>query len=484
MKKILVIVLLALLAQPLLGGQAHDFPHDPPTDAPTSGIALNVRVDPSVELISIIFHLAGNREYNMGRIGNYQLAIRRHFRAHKHHPVVQLARALRIGFAEPMSLAVHLTNDGELKPRVPLDPKPENISPGWRQPQLREFIKQANAFAKASDFEKFFKDQQPFYDLSVKRMRELLAKEAHLDWFDDFFGATPGADFFIVVAPVNGPCNYGARFIQDGREELYSINGLWQDSPLGLSGPLFPKEMLPVVVHEFCHSYVNPVVYAHEGELEEAGKRLFPSVEAQMRRMAYGSWRSMMIESLVRASVVRYQFTHEGKEAGEKQIQEEVDSGFLWMRKLSELLIEYEEQRDRYPTFDTFFPRISELFNESSLEGLADMLAEDGELPQLVKLFPANGAEGVSPRLSELRVTFNVPMANSHSWMGSGQYFPTIREGRKIYWTSDRKTCVFPVRLKANWTYRLMLNNKTNTGFRSADGAALDPISYTFTTKK
>jgi len=103
--------------------------------------------------------------------------------------------------------------------------------------------------------------------------------------------------------------------------------------------------------------------------------------------------------------------------------------------------------------------------------------------PVIVSLEPKNGAHDVDPNLTELRVTFNVPMAGSYSWCGSGPQFPGDREGKKPYWTEDRKTCVLPVQLKPGWEFQLGINSRSFKGFKSASGIPVDPVLYTFKTK-
>ena len=102
--------------------------------------------------------------------------------------------------------------------------------------------------------------------------------------------------------------------------------------------------------------------------------------------------------------------------------------------------------------------------------------------PTVVSATPAIGAQDVSPALTELRVTFNVPMAEGFSWTGGGPQFPTIPEGKKPSWTEDRKTCVLPVALQPNTSYRLGLNSPSFKNFRSAQGVPLVPVVYTFKT--
>jgi hypothetical protein len=98
--------------------------------------------------------------------------------------------------------------------------------------------------------------------------------------------------------------------------------------------------------------------------------------------------------------------------------------------------------------------------------------------PMVVSLDPPNGATDVSPAVTELRATFNVPMQKGYSWCGG----PTA-PGKKIYWTKDSKTCVLPVELKPGSQYEMSLNTDIFTNFQSEDGVPLKPVGYTFKTR-
>lgn len=109
--------------------------------------------------------------------------------------------------------------------------------------------------------------------------------------------------------------------------------------------------------------------------------------------------------------------------------------------------------------------------------------AEAGKMarPTVVSMVPANGAAGVDPQTSELRVTFSVPMGGGCSWTG-GAGFPAPRPGEGPRWTEDGRTCVLPVRLEPGRQYRLGLNSASCINFQSASGVPLDPVNYTFST--
>jgi beta-lactamase regulating signal transducer with metallopeptidase domain len=115
-------------------------------------------------------------------------------------------------------------------------------------------------------------------------------------------------------------------------------------------------------------------------------------------------------------------------------------------------------------------------------QGASEELKQKVQVPRIVSMTPANGAQDVSPAATELRVTFNVPMGGGYSWCGNGPRYPANPEGERPHWTEDHKTCVLPVELKPNWRYELSLNAERFKNFASQGGVPLEPVAYTFKT--
>lgn len=450
----------------------------------TAKRVVDVSVDPRVELVSIIFRLAGHPEYNQGRLAGYVQAVDEHFAAQREHDVVKLARELRgtrgVTYNACMSLAVHLRDAESLAERTPLDPLPRGVDPRWTTQHARRFVELARDFAAKSDFAGFLRKHRPMYQQAEVRMRALLERSGRLEWFDRYFGARQGAQFAIVLAPVNGPQNYAVTVhLPDGREELYCILGVWTSDEAGV--PTFDESVLGTVVHEFTHCYTNPLVYRHETELRPAGERMFPLVAQAMREQAYGDWQTMMCESLVRACVVRYLAANRGLSAAVRQVEEERGRSFVWVEPLSDLLIEYETQRERYADFDAFMPRIVAFFDEYAPRFEREQAALNAQRPKIVRLIPSNGAQRVDPQLSALVIEFDRPMTDrSWSIVGGGPNFPEITASPS--YDSDRKVLTVPVRLKPEWDYVLWLNRNQFQNFISAEGVPLEPVEVRFST--
>jgi hypothetical protein len=466
------------------------FPFSSPArggDASPEKPALKVTVDPRVELMSIIFRLAGNPEYNQGRVASYVKAVEKHFGPHREHKVVQMARMLRrtrgVSYDACMSMAIHLSDPYTLEEKIPFEPRPTTLDSRWRPPWVnRDFLKKARHFVEAASFRKFITEQAPLYELASARMREVLKKKAHLEWFEAFFGERPKARFTVIVAPLNGGCCYGPRIrLPDGEESLYCVMGVGFTD--GEGNPWFPEKIIGTVVHEFCHSFCNPLVEKHLGALEKAGKMIFPHVADAMKRQAYGNWKTMMIESLVRACVVRYLVRHEGRENAAQRIIYEKQVSFFWVEGLSRLLGEYEAQREKYPTLEAFFPRIVAFFDDYAPRFHEAKKSLVEKRPKVLSATPADGAEEVRPGDTEIRVVFDRPMRDgSWSLVGGGPHFPELT-GKPSY-DATFTIWTVAVRLKPEWEYTFMLNSNRFQGFRSREGVPLEPVKIIFSTGK
>lgn len=322
---------------------------------------VRVGVDPRIELICVVFRLAGHPEYNQARLKGYAKDVDRHFELVRDHAVVQRARELRrtrgIAYDACMSLAVHLDDVGTLGERVPFDPRPEGLDPRWTPGDARAFVAELKAFAEESRFTEFLDAHGELYAESVRRMEVLIAKEMTLGWFREFFGERPGATFRVAIGLLNGPSNYGARcHLPDGSEELHAVLGAWAVDRNGL--PTFSAGVAETLVHELVHSYVNPLVDAHLDELRPAGERLYAKVAERMQKQAYGNWGTMMRETLVRACTIRYLRAHGGILDATRRILEDQGRGFASVGSLAELLEDYEANRATYRTLEEFMPRI------------------------------------------------------------------------------------------------------------------------------
>ncbi len=447
---------------------------------------LRIQVDPRVELLSILFRLAGNPEYGQGKVPSYTDDVERHFSPFRDHAAVKLARTLRqthgVSYDACMSMAVHLTDAEELKMIVPLKPWPGDLDQRWKPDDVEKFLRAIRQFVKDAAFREFLERHKTLYQEAESRMKGLMDKEGHLEWFAEYFGEGAGVNFTLVLALLNGGSSYGARCAHpQGQRDVYCILGVWQTDSNGL--PSFSTPTVQTVVHEFGHSYANPVVQRHMAQLEPAGNELYRAVAAKMRSQAYGDGQALLFESLVRACEVRYAARYEGAAAGRGLAAYQKKRGFLWTEELSNQLADYEAHRDRYPTLESFAPRLVSFFKDYSTGFAERQTALAARRPKILWMSPTNGATRVDPSQATLQVVFDRPMKNG-SWALVGDPSQCPEGNGKPGYNAARTIWSFPVKLKPEFNYQFMLNSDDFTGFCSEQGVPLEPVDVAFTTGK
>ncbi|MDT8302133.1 MAG: DUF4932 domain-containing protein [Sedimentisphaerales bacterium] len=344
---------------------------------------ITIEIDPRVELIGIVFRLAGNPEYNEGTLRPYVKAIERHFGDFDNHPVVKMAAELRhkrsMSCDGPMSLAIHI--DHNFRPRKSFEQWPwEGLDYRWEKQETEEFLEKLRQFAAETKFDEFFKAQGHIYEQGIRPCKSILEQNKVAkdqsglefvkflsvdmeEWLSDFFGIEDTGDLRLVLGFVNGFANYGVRFEPGGVSEKYAIIGMRPFDPANTI--IFHPQQIETVAHEFCHSFANPVVEKYMDQLQPTGERLFASHGAAMRMRGYQKWESVMYETAVRACVasfIRDSIVAPG--FADYCMKNEVKAGFVWIEDTGNFLKTYESNRDKYPTFESFFPEFVAFLNE------------------------------------------------------------------------------------------------------------------------
>ena len=326
--------------------------------------AIQIEVDPRVELIGIVFRLAGNYEYNQGRIRSYVRDVERHFGDFDEHRVVKLAARLRstrrMSCDGPMSLAIHI--DRQFRPRKPFEQWPWGLDGRWKKQEAAEFLEQLRQFAAETKFNEFYQTHTALYETGIRSCRAVMAQHDLQTWLGEFFGAEETGRLRLVLGLLNGPSNYGPRYTAGGIHEKYAIVGM--PLPDADGNPVFRPAKLETTAHEFCHSFSNPVVEKHLEQLRPAGEKLYAAKAPAMKRIGYQNWQSLMYESAVRACVASYMRNSFAPESLQRYLDEETGKGFVWTKELSNRLLIYEASRNKYPTFESFFPEFVAFFHE------------------------------------------------------------------------------------------------------------------------
>ena len=442
-------------------------------------------VEERVELLSIVFRLAGNPEYNMSTLPAYSADIDRFFAPYKDHPAVRMAQILRnkkgVSFDAVMAMAISLSPLPELKPLVAFTPEvPEKR---WGVADAEKFLPQLRDFYRDSKFAEFYAAHQTMYRLAETRFATTLGS-VDFNWYPRFYGKAPDLTYHLILGMNNGGGNYGPRLVHpDGSVELFSIIGCWTHDDAG--NPTYPPDQgyLSTIIHEFNHSFVNPAVAAHWSDFSGVEK-VYATVADPMKRLAYGEAKTMVDESLVRAAVIVY-FQDAGEDSRKnlKRIREEQRNGFFWMDTLVDMLKQYKAQRAQYPTFSSYIPQVALFYRNLAPREAAEPAAFSAKSAHVVSMAPfANHSQDVDASVQTIEVVVDKPLDPSAGTSinygpGGSEHFAIKGEAR---FADGGLRILLPVQLKPGQTYSFVL---TPYAFATPDGYPLESYTVEFKTK-
>lgn len=451
---------------------------------PVAGLGAPI-VDKRVELICIAARLADFEEYNNEYNKSYVHDIHQYFDGFKDHPLIKYMKQMReangIGYDAVVSMAVHLKPPPALKPVVNFNDSIPDKRYGTRADALK-FATLIRDFYNDTNFEHFFNAHQDTYKSVVERFSPVFNK-FDAQWFSKYYGLAPKGSFNIIIGVGMGGNNYGPKVIfPNDVETIYAIMGTWRFDGEGL--PVFEEaSYLPTLVHEFNHSFVNYLTHKNSAALQNSGSQIFTALQSRMQKLAYGDWETMLSESLVRASVVRYLMDHsKDSVAAEREMQYQQSIGFLWIRDLVTLLGNYEANRNRYPTLESFMPEIAKFYKQTATDIPVIISNYKKKQPHVASIAPfSNGSKNVDPLTTEVKITFDKQLAGKGYSINFGQsgkaHFPVVKV---IGYTDNNTAVVLQLALKPDFDYEFDL---TGSAFKTADGYPLEDLNVHFRTK-
>ncbi len=326
-------------------------------------------VNEQVELMSILAKLADFSEYNMDLAGQYTKDIDAHFKKYKTHEAVQYMKELRqqygIAYDAVMSMAIHLQlKDKQIQL---IDEEYTTLEKRWNDVDKGKFLTLLNQFYVDTKFEEFFAAHQALYDKGIQAYKENVLTHFDVNWYADFYGKEPQEEFSVIIGFCNGGGNYGAeRHIKNAAKEVFAIVGYYVNEE---EQPMYNKDYLPTLVHEFNHSFVNYLLSdrfpQYVNAFEQISTEIMQLSLFAMQRQAYGTWQTIINESIVRAAVICYMldknYPHEEVQA---ELIEQVQRNFRWMPELVQVLRQYEMEQDKYQTLENFYPHIIFFFED------------------------------------------------------------------------------------------------------------------------
>ena len=320
-----------------------------------------------VELMCLIFRLMGAPEYQES-IPIVSEDINSFFAPVITHEAIAIARECRrngVSYDAVAAYGLHLliSEGGEISFNPLYDSSDSGFN-RWPDSQKSKMLFAINDFYQKSNFHEWYLSLESLRRQAIDSFRKVCIIE--LGWYNRFFGPKDDLSSQIVLSFLIGNNNYGLLVdLTSGGEMLSPVIGMARQYSNGT--PYYNSGVASTLVHEFSHPYCNPLITKYWEPIKDKAEAVYKKVETQMKSMSYGTAKTMMFETFVRASTIRYLISHESDFTTaynlESLILNEEAKGFLLVRSLVAALEKREMDQTLYPTMEDFMPELIKAIN-------------------------------------------------------------------------------------------------------------------------
>ncbi len=410
----------------------------------TTWAQISVITDERVELTSAVFRLAGIPEYTDGEVVPYNAAIDEQFEDYKDNALFEYIRKLRnedrLGYASVAASAFYITiRDG----KVSVDPTREisDLTGKGKQwasdSKFRKYVRLLNNFYQESNFAQFYNSHAQAYSEQIAKAATLF-DNINGEWFANFYGVEFVAPR-VYIALGNGKHNYFVNGV-DGSYDIV----------LGAKRYYLIDTLLPVIIHEICHKYSNPITDAMYSDIEGDFATFLSDddIAARLANIGYRDTKTVTIEWFTNLCTVMYLQDNVPLLAG-YQAAKLRDNGFIWLPATIKSMEEYSTNRELYPALSNYAPKIVQCINEFGSNYSEYKMAYLNSNPQVVEVSPTDLQTLVNNN-GEVKVRFSKPMMiyaytlGMPQSVGEGYTKVPMQPDKEPYW-SDETTFVFYV---------------------------------------
>ncbi len=191
-------------------------------------------------------------------------------------------------------------------PRASVSPDRSPGSPFAAAAEAQRFVEACNAFYREIGFDAFLRQRQPYYAAMLAEVSDNLPPPAFLTEMEHLYGQ-PSAIYRLYPSLT---MLFSTGFAVGGDHVIGNVFGSFTP-PASVSdeaalrlGFADRQALRTVCVHEFGHSFVNPVIDQAGASVLTATASRFEPIREQMTAQGYNDWKICLYEHFTRAGEV------------------------------------------------------------------------------------------------------------------------------------------------------------------------------------
>lgn len=352
---------------------------------------IEIEVHPTIETFMIVRSIASNDPLFQYRDTSYTgkpmlYEARKAFAKYANHPAV--------AETQRMLNATSATGDVILQGLLYFEEFPskalkyEITSENWRhrKDSLIQFVDALHTFYHDANVGEFLAAHADFYEGAIAESRTYL-REDLIPTMENYFGIENLGYKMLLLTNSPFGMGFGAHVTANEGDIVYQIISpandiVWQPDAAydsyGYSGEGADSYYRDMVVHEFCHSFVTPFIESEtmKKEIAKYDSLFVPKLDTIMSEQGYGSWWGFVNEHLVRLGEIRVAQAMEVEDLHAMRKSNVEENSFVLIPDAEKRVREYENNREKYPTFHDFIPVLIDQLQEYSREDMTSKLEQ------------------------------------------------------------------------------------------------------------
>lgn len=313
---------------------------------------ISIETNPYIEAMGVLFHLADYQRNETRHNERYKTDIQAFFAKFKTHSAVLHTKRLMqenmyVRYNAPVEIMLYSFFHKSL-------PKLFYNEHSITKKEVKLWVRFVKLFIKQSHFMQFYYAHEPYYVHNMQTYAQTMQPFSPQNFLFSFLG-TRSKNLHIICMHGLTTSNYGIRV----GKQLYCCIRPYKETR-------FANEVdfacnLPystsLVLHEFAHSFINPLTHSYKKQLQNVSPLCFASI---FEKQAYGNHIETAInESIIRSIECLYIETFFTNKEAQVFLENYIQEGFTNIPKLIHIFKEeYMLNRKTYPTIKDFYPKL------------------------------------------------------------------------------------------------------------------------------
>ncbi|MDO3695972.1 DUF4932 domain-containing protein [Wenyingzhuangia sp. chi5] len=242
-------------------------------------------------------------------------------------------------------------------------------------------------FYHTENIDDFFKKNTYFYNGAIHEVQTHIPK-GFTDAIEKYYGDSR-EKYVVLVSPMmiwpienNEGRGIGPTVQKDGKKNVYEIMSPYVQIPINSTkkkydqfGFDYQPRARVLTIHEFGHSFVNSELENYHKQIDNSSRLFTKKLEKKMNSKGIQTWNVYVIESLVRLGEIRIAEIQKDKERADYLRNYHTNlEHFIFLPQLEEKIIEFENDRKKYPMWKDFIPELLNVFENGTPEFINEKL--------------------------------------------------------------------------------------------------------------